>query len=281
LSNNDTTEPPPFPRRVMPELPPHAARRHGLVQWLLLNKKLTPWSSTRATAEVIYALVHYLEAEGALGARETVGVTIGPRAETFVFEPDAYTGARNRVIVPGDALDPATMATVVVEKGGKGTAFASATWHFSTERMPETAEGDLFAVERSYFRRHNDGDEWVLTPLRAGDRVAVGDQVEVQLSVSARHAAEFVHLRDPRGAGFEPESTRSGHRWDQGLRYYEEVRDSGANFFFSRLPAGQYTLRYRLRANMAGEFKAGPAVLQSMYAPEFTAYSTGRVLGVE
>ena len=278
---NDTIETHAFALRVMTELLPDDARRHGLVQWLLLNKKLNHWSSTRATAEVIYALVHYMEAEGALGARETVDVTIGPRAETFVFEPDAYTGARNRVIVPGDALDPATMATVVVEKGGKGTAFASATWHFSTERMPETAEGDLFAVERSYFRRHNDGDEWVLTPLRAGDRVAVGDQVEVQLSVSARHAAEFVHLRDPRGAGFEPESTRSGHRWDQGLRYYEEVRDSGANFFFSRLPAGQYTLRYRLRANMAGEFKAGPAVLQSMYAPEFTAYSTGRVLGVE
>ncbi len=278
---NDTIETHAFALRAMTELLPDDARRHGLVQWLLLNKKLNHWSSTRATAEVIYALVHYMEAEGALGARETVDVTIGPRAKTFVFEPDAYTGARNRVIVPGDELDPATMATVTVEKEGKGTAFASATWHFSTEKMPEAARGDLFAVERAYFRRHNDGDEWVLTPLAPGDRVAVGDQVEVQLSVSAKHAAEFVHLRDPRGAGFEPESTSSGHRWDQGLSYYEEIRDSGANFFFSWLPAGQYTLRYRLRAAMAGEFKAGPAVLQSMYAPEFTAYSAGRALGIE
>jgi len=45
--------------------------------------------------------------------------------------------------------------------------------------------------------------------------------------------------------------------------------------------AGQYTFKYRLRANLAGVFKVGPAVLQSMYAPEFTAYSAGRLVGVE
>jgi len=278
---NDTIETHAFALRAMTELAPDDARRHGLVQWLLLNKKLNHWSSTRRTAEVIYALIHYLEHEGALGATETVDVAVGPLAREFVFAPDAYTGGRNRVIVPGDELDPRTMSTVVAEKGGQGTAFVSATWHFSTERMPTAADGDLFAVERSYFRRHNDGDEWVLSPLRDGDRLDVGDQLEVQLSVHARHAAHYVHLRDPRGAGFEPESTRSGHRWDQGLGYYEEIRDSGANFFFSSLRAGQYTLRYRLRANMAGEFKAGPAVLQSMYAPEFTAYSAGHILQVE
>ena len=45
-----------------------------------------------------------------------------------------------------------------------------------------------------------------------------GDQVEVQLSIRAKHAAEYVHLRDPRGAGFEPESLTSGWRWDLGHR---------------------------------------------------------------
>jgi uncharacterized protein YfaS (alpha-2-macroglobulin family) len=46
------------------------------------------------------------------------------------------------------------------------------------------------------------------------------------------------------------------------------------------LPAGEYTFKYRLRANMAGTFRVGPATVQSMYAPEFTAYSTGAVLKV-
>ena len=98
---------------------------------------------------------------------------------------------------------------------------------------------------------------------------------------SARHAAEYVHLRDPRGAGFEPETLRSGYKWDLGIGWYEEVRDSGANFFFEWLPAGEYTFRYRLRAATAGTFRVGPDTLQSMYAPEFAAYSAGDRLAVE
>jgi len=56
--------------RTLGELEPEDGRRHGLVQWLLLNKKLNHWKSTRATAEVIYSLIHYLEHEGQLGQRE-------------------------------------------------------------------------------------------------------------------------------------------------------------------------------------------------------------------
>ena len=277
---NDTIETHAFALRVLSELDPKDDRRHGLVQWLLLNKKLNHWKSTRATAEVISSLVHYLEQEQTLGAREAVTVEVGPRTTELVFSPDEYTGARNRVVVPGPEVDPATMSTVVVEKETPGFAFASATWHFSTDKLPEEARGDLFAVTRQYFRRFNDGTRWVLRPLADGEPVSPGDQVEVHLSIRAKHAAEYVHLRDPRGAGFEPETLHSQYKWDLGIGWYEEVRDSGTNFFFEWLPAGEYTFSYRLRANMAGTFKVGPATLQSMYAPEFTAYSAGHRLEV-
>ncbi len=277
---NDTIETHAFALRVLSELDPTDERRHGLVQWLMLNKKLGHWKSTRATAEVISSMVHYLEQEDGLGVREDATVIIGPRTTEMVFEPDEYTGAHNQVIVPGPEVDSKTMSTIVVEKDAKGFAFASATWHFSTERLPDEARGDLFAVTRQYFRRFNDGTHWVLRPLTDGEELAPGDQVEVHLSISAKHAAEYVHLRDPRGAGFEPETLHSQYKWDLGIGWYEEVRDSGTNFFFEWLPAGEYTFKYRLRANMAGAFKVGPATLQSMYAPEFTAYSAGHRLEV-
>jgi len=76
------------------------------------------------------------------------------------------------------------------------------------------------------------------------------------------------------------ESTTSGYKWNTGVSFYEETRDSGANFFFSDLPVGEYTFTYRVRANMAGTFRVGPATVQSIYAPEFNAYSTGAVLKV-
>ena len=102
----------------------------------------------------------------------------------------------------------------------------------------------------------------------------------MRLTVSSRAPAEYVHLRDPRPAGLEPGTGGSGWRWGPGLAWYEETRDSATNFFFEALPAGEHTLAYRLRANLAGEFRAGPATVQSMYAPEHVAYSGAGVVRV-
>jgi uncharacterized protein YfaS (alpha-2-macroglobulin family) len=276
---NDTIETHAFALRTLTELGPDDARRHGLVQWLLLNKKLNHWKSTRATAEVIYSLVHYLEREGALGIREEATVTVGPLRKTYTFEPDRYAGKTQLVLREGE-IDPETMSSIEVEKDTKGFMFASATWHFSTDKLPEEARGDFFAVTRKYFKRVHDGREWTLQPLSGDSRLEPGDQLEVQLSLRSKHAAEYVHLRDPRGAGFEPETTTSSYKWDFGIGWYEEVRDSGTNFFFEWLPAGEYTFKYRLRANLAGTFRVGPAQVQSMYAPEFVAYSAGAEVAV-
>jgi len=276
---NDTIESHAFALRTLAELDPKDERREGLVQWLFLNKKLNHWKSTRATAEVLYALAYYLRGEGALGVRETVDVTVGRRETTrFVFEPEADLDRKQQIVLAADQLDPKTDGTVVVEKESPGLAFASATWRFSTDRLPESGSGDLLSVSRSYFRRVDRKDTKALLPLAEGDVLHVGDEVEVHLSLRARHAAEYVHLRDPRAAGLEPVSQVSRYKWDLGISWYEEVRDSGSNFFFEALPAGEYTFKYRLRVSMAGTFRVGPATVQSMYAPEFAASSSGAVL---
>ena len=100
-----------------------------------------------------------------------------------------------------------------------------------------------------------------------GTAIAIGDQLQVELVLRSKHAAEYVHLRDPRAAGFEPESLHSGYRWQAGVGFYEEPRDSATNFFFEQLPVGEVVLRYRLRAAHAGTFRVAPAEVQSMYAP--------------
>ena len=276
---NDTIETHAFALRTLSELDPEDSRRTGLVQWLFLNKKLNHWKSTRATAEVIYSLAHYLAQEETLEQREEVTVELGSLEHEFVFEPDEYTGAKNQVVLEGSEITP-SHGEIQVHKETPGFLFASATWHFATDKLPDQAEGDFFKVERTYFRRTHDGKDWTLEPLSDGASLEVGDQLEVQLSISARHAAEYVHLRDPRGAGFEPETLTSGYKWDLGLGFFEEIRDSATNFFFDALPVGEYTLKYRLRAQVAGTFRVGPATLQSMYAPEFVAYSTGREIEI-
>jgi hypothetical protein len=277
---NDTVESHSFILRALLEVSPEDERMDGLALWLLLNKKLNQWKSTRTTAQVIYTLFHYMRSRELLDADQKIEVSIGPDIEeTFMFKHDEYIG-RTWVVVEGDDISGDVLRGAGVSKEGRGRAFASLTWHYSTEEMPDDARGDFLSVQREYFVRQKMGEEVLLLPITDGQEVKVGDQIEVQLSVRSKHPAEYVHLKDPRAAGLEPEHPISRHRWDLGLWWFEEVRDSGTNFFFERLPQGEYTLKYRLRANMSGRFKAGPATLQCLYAPEFSAFSAGSVLEV-
>ncbi len=276
---NDTTESEALALRVLTVLDPADPRRQGLVHWLLLDKKLNHWKSTRTTADVIYALVSYLEREGSLGATQTIEVKAGPRSATFVFAPDQPV-TTGQLVIPGPQMVPEQMSTISVTSHGHGFAFAGATWSFSTEKEPPAAPGSLFSVTRTFYRRVRRTDGWILQPLAEGAALIPGDEIEVHLDITARHRAEYVHLRDPRAAGLEPVALTSGYRWTGGLGVYEEVRDSGADFFIERLPAGTYTLIHRLRAATAGRFRSGPAVLQCLYAPQFAAYSSGTVITV-
>jgi uncharacterized protein YfaS (alpha-2-macroglobulin family) len=277
---NDTIESHAFAIRTEMELIPDDPKLDGLVLWLFLNKKMNHWKSTRATAEVIYSLAHYLKETDQLGVREDATVTIGNQTTSFVFEPDQYTGKKNQIVIPGEKVDPRTTSSIRVEKTSRGHLFASATWHFSTERLPDEARGDYLQLTRSYFKRVNTGEEFVLQPMREGASLNPGDEVEVHLSLRTKHPMEYIHLRDPRGAGFEPSTNISKHKWDLGIVWYEEIRDSGTNFFFEQLPQGEYTFKYRIRAATAGTFKVAPATAQPMYAPEFAAYSSGAALSI-
>lgn len=278
---NDTIESHAFALRTLTELMPSHPKKDGLVLWLLLNKKLNHWKSTRATAEVLYSLVHYLRADKSLGGKEAARVMVGDMQRDFTFDPSEYQG-KQQLVLPAEQVNKKS-ATITVEKETKGFMFASSTWHFSTDQLQAEDRGDFFKVSRTYFlRTRSTGkpNEWVLKPLREGTPIQIGDELEVHVSLRTKHAAEYVHLRDPRGAGFEPMSAVSRYKWDLGIGYYEEIRDSGANYFFEQLPVGEYTFKYRVRANMAGDFRIGSATVQSMYAPEFSAYSAGQKIKI-
>ena len=278
---NDRIDTHAFMLRAMMEINPQDKRRHGLVQWLMLNKKLNHWKSTRATAESIYALVHYLKREQQLGVDERMVVNLGNMpAQEFVFKANEYSGGKQQIVIKDKDIT-ADMANITLRNESKPLMFASATWHFSTDKPPASADGDFFGVTRQFFKRVKQGTEWRLQPLAEGATIAVGDQLEVQLSLRSKHNAEFVHLRAPRGAGFEPMDGNSGYRWQNGVGYYEEIRDSGVNYFFDRLPTGQYAFKYRLRATTSGKFRVAPATVQSVYAPEFNAYSSGTRLSIK
>jgi uncharacterized protein YfaS (alpha-2-macroglobulin family) len=278
---NDTIETHAFALRTLMELGSEDSKRDGLVQWLFLNKKLNHWHSTRATSEVLYSLAHYLTKTNQMGQREAVTVKVGnEKTIEMEFSPDKYLGKANQLVYEGEKVN-SNLMPITIQKSTAGLMFASANWQFSTEELPKESRGDFLNVSRSFFLRDKTKREVALRPIEEGTQIAIGDEIEVHISLKSKHPVGYVHLRDPRGAGFEPTDTTSKHKWDLGIYWYEEVRDNVTNFFFEQLPQGEYNFKYRLRAATAGEFKVSPATVQPMYAPEFAAYSAGHRIKIK
>jgi len=115
----------------------------------------------------------------------------------------------------------------------------------------------------------------VITLVNDKSSFHIGDLVKVRIELRVDRDMEYVHLKDMRAAGFEPVSTLSTFKYQDGLYYYESPRDLATNFFMGSLPKGTYVFEYDLRVSQKGNFSNGITTIQCMYAPEFTSHSAG------
>jgi len=273
----DTVEKHAFILRALLELRPKDPRAAGMVKWLLFNHKSGQWKSTRAAAAAVYSLLDVMQTRGAFDKDETFNIDWAGKTETVSVKPFDWLGEPlSRTVSGGEANNS---SSAVVGKKGPGLAFASLSAVYLTDAPADESPAGLLNVSRKFFLRAREGQNYILKPLVSGATVAAGEQVEVQLEVNAKSRFEYVHIKDPRGAGFEGETLLSGWKWDL-LGRYEEPRDSLTNFFVEWLPHGEYTLKYRIRPTTPGSYRISPATLQSLYAPEFAAHSDSFVLNV-
>lgn len=275
---SDTLEMHAFLLRALQELRPEDKRIDGMVQWILFNRKGNVWKSTKASVAAVYALLDTMNKKGSLVSDEHFKILWGKTNDSVTVAADDWLEKPLRWQKQGfDIVDADRSATV--SKDGPGVSFASLTWTYSTDQIPQASDAGMLTLDRKFYRRVKEGDDYYLKPLKSEDSVNVGDEIEVQLKVNTRSQFEYVYLKDPKAAGFEAETLLSGWKYDP-LWFYEEPRDSLSNFFMSWLPHGEYILRYRLRPTKPGTYRIGAATLQPMYAPEMTAHSDGFILNV-
>ncbi|MDD4004418.1 MAG: MG2 domain-containing protein [Elusimicrobiaceae bacterium] len=268
---SDTLETHAFLLRTLLNLRPGSKLIKGMALWMMPDRKTAEWKSTKAAAAAVYSLLEYMKKTGMLSGSTNYRLNWGAvKAEATVAASD-FLQKPLRWELAGPAIKRAN-SKAVIEKTGKGMAFATLSMVYTTRQPVKASKNGMLAVDRQYFLRRKTGRDYTLSPLDDGATVKVGDELEVHLTINARHQFEFVHLADPKGAGFEFETLKSGWEWDR-LARYTEPRDSRMNFFASWLPHGEYVLAYRLRPTTPGVYHIGPAALQSMYAPEFAANS--------
>ncbi|MBN2143670.1 MAG: hypothetical protein JW774_03505 [Candidatus Aureabacteria bacterium] len=276
---SDTVEKHAFFLKTLQELRPEDKRIPGMVQWLLFNRKGCVWKSTKASSAAVFSLLGYLSQTGALDKDESFTIQWGQKKDKILVKADDFLDKPLRWQEKGFEIGH-EQASATIEKEGPGFAFASLTWTYSTNQVPFESAPGLLELHRAFFLRVKEGDKYHLKPIKSGGEVSVGDQIEVHLKVNTRSRFEYMHLKDPKAAGFEAENLLSGWKWEP-LWCYEEPRDSLTNFFFDRIPHGEYVLKYRLKPTKPGTYRVGAATLQSMYAPEMTAHSAGFKINVK
>ncbi len=263
--------------KMLLEVDPQSDKIDALVQWLLFNRQVNSWQNPSAAAQAVFVLLDVMQAKGALSSASTYRVNWADTQAQKTFEPFDWT-EELRWVKQEAQLTP-TAYTAAVTKQGKMTDFASLSVIYTTAQAKASPKG-VINVSREYFVRFTQDGVQKLRPVKNMEEVKVGDEVEVQLTLTTDSAFEYVLLTDPKPAGFESADLTSGWTWNP-VSMYREVRDADTNYFINRLPAGTVRVSYVLRPTLSGQFHAKPAQVQSLYNPEYGAHSAAEKMKVE
>ena len=245
-----------------------------LKQWLLKMKQVQGWKTTKATVDAVYALLmrgdNWLKNKGE--AKITVGdIKIEP--EKMGAKVEAGTG-HFKVAWRKEKIKP-EMGKVTVDNPNTNPAWGALYWQYFEDLDKITPHKTPLALEKDIFLEVKTPTGVKLEKVTDSTKLAPGDRLKVRVVLRSDRDMEYIHMRDMRPAGTEPENVISRHKYQDGLWYYESTKDTSTDFFMERLNKGTYVFEYPLLVNLRGDFSAGITTIQCMYAPEFASHSKG------
>jgi uncharacterized protein YfaS (alpha-2-macroglobulin family) len=256
------------------------------VSWLVKNRRGAQWSNTRDTAITVLAMDRYLAATKELGRAASFEIFVNGRKAAEARDVTALSGESRFPIDPSFLRDGAN-SIELHRTAGDGPVYLSAQARFFTQEQSIAAAGDEVTAERDYLRYAPqltllDGYRFDRIPWKLDEVAAPDQRIEVVLTIAAKNDLEYVMVEDRKPAGLEAVDVRSGEfltaEGPDGRRVpvYCELRDRTVAFFLRRLPAGEWTIRYDLRTELAGDFSALPVTAQAMYATEIRGNGESR-----
>lgn len=277
----------------------------GAVRWLMANRSEDHWRTTQETTWSILGLTEAMRASGELDARYDWHAELN-EAElgqgTVAAENITETV---RLAAPMADLRPGEGNDLVLRKDGLGPLYYAA--HLRLYQPIEAQEplNRGILLGRQYFKV--DPGTFEATG-EAVDTAAIGDIVQVKLTLVAEEPLHYVSVEDPIPAGFEiidsslkttsaaaqaPEMVQveeEGSEADEPRGWWErdwwsnwvdsQLLDHKVALFSSQLDPGTYEYTYLIRAGVAGNYHVIPAHAEQMYFPEVFGRSAGGVFTV-
>lgn len=238
--------------------------------WLLLAKETQCWGGATKACDAINALLTTRK-NWTAAVRKAPQIKVGNvKIDTDAATP--YFGYIRRSI---DMKRNDGSISIRRDKGCPAWGAVYCQYNAPADSVKSHANADI-RIEKQFYV-YNSAN--TLRP-DATTEFAVGDRIQVRLTIRSERDLDFVALTDNRGACFEPADQLSVYEWQDGTGSYRETRDSATNIFFSHISKGTYVITYDVYANNAGTYTSGIASLQCQYAPALTSHSAGTSLTV-
>lgn len=247
--------------------------------WLLRQKQLHNWPTTKSTTEAIYAL--FMQGSNWSSIKNNTAIKIGNKniLTEKLPEKETETGYLKMNYKSNEIIKD--MAQVSIENKSSVTGFGGIYWQYfeNLESIKNDTNSEISISKNLYKTIKNEKGSHLIA--LTNDNIKIGDIITVQLIITTANDLEFVHLKDPRASCLEPIDVISSYKSQDNLTYYMSTKDIAVHFFFDTIKKGSYIIEYQLRVNNAGTFNTGVSTIQSMYAPEFNSHSTNIILKTE
>lgn len=238
--------------------------------WLVTQKEVNSWGSSRGTAEVIFTM---LNSGKSWTTAESDKATIIWGGKELVNPETSATGYVKSTLKP-EKIDK-NLGTVTVTKPGPGIVQGGLFWQYYEDLDKIKSSESYLSITKELYKKLKTENGEQLIKITENSPLKVGDKVTVRMILNTDRNMEFIHLKDMRAAGFEPLNVISGYEWKNGLGYYQSTKDASTNFYIEYMPKGKYVFEYDYICNASGTFSNGITTLQNYYAPQMNAHTMG------
>ncbi|KPH14967.1 alpha-2-macroglobulin [Chryseobacterium sp. ERMR1:04] len=237
--------------------------------WLITQKEVNSWGSSRGTSEVIFTILNSGKSWTTAESDKATIVWGGKE-----LQPQTQATGYVKSTVKTDVVDK-NLGTVTVTKPGPGIVQGGLFWQYYEDLDKIKSSENYISITKELYKKVKTVNGEELQKISPETPLKVGDKVTVRMILNTDRAMEFIHIKDMRAAGFEPVNVLSGYQWKNNLGYYQSTKDASTNFYIQYMPKGKFVFEYDYVANASGKFSNGITTMQNFYAPQMNAHTKG------
>ncbi|TGL60872.1 alpha-2-macroglobulin family protein [Leptospira sarikeiensis] len=251
----------------------------NLASSLLSNRIELAWNNSRDTSAAVLALSEFLASIRESETTANVEIVFnGTNLKTVSLSPKSEQGELYKIPIPSELIRSGSNKVEILKKDGP-VLYATASLYYTDRSKKLNAHSNGIKVKRTYYKLKVDSNDISTVESRS---FQPGDLVMVEVSVEKENDSDsYYQVEDSLLPGFSfLQRDAEYYSGDLKMEYLSrQVYDDRAVFFVGG-PTKAFKVRYFIRAEVGGKYKAIPARASLMYYSEVSGASSDDEISV-